>query len=121
MIPGVFVLLAELPLTANGKVDRQALPAPGGERPELASAYLAPRSETEAQLARLWSAVLGRERVGVRDNFFGLGGHSLLATLLFSKIRQTFKVEIPLRTLFEHPTIAQLSTIIEQSLQAQTA
>src|SRR5258706_4948782 len=120
MIPGVFVLLAELPLTANGKVDRQALPAPGGERPELASAYVAPRSEREAQLARLWSAVLGRERVGVRDNFFELGGHSLLATLLVSKMRQTFKVEIPLRTLFEHPTIAQLSTIIEQSLQAQT-
>jgi len=126
MIPGVFVLLAELPLTANGKVDRQALPAPGGERPELASAYLAPRSETEAQLARLWSAVLGRERVGVRDNFFELGGHSLLATLLVSKMRQTFKVEIPLRTLFEHPTIAQLAQDIEerqarpQDIEAET-
>jgi len=120
MIPALFVPLAELPLTANGKVDRQALPAPSGERPELTGEYVAPRNATEEQLARLWAAVLGCERVGVADNFFELGGHSLLATQLVSKLRQTFKVELPLRTLFERPTIAQLAEVIaEQQARPQ--
>ncbi|HEU4712855.1 MAG TPA: amino acid adenylation domain-containing protein [Pyrinomonadaceae bacterium] len=114
MIPGVFVMLDELPLTANGKVDRAALPAPNDVQPEIAQEYVAPRNETEEQLASLWTTVLGRERIGVTDNFFELGGHSLLATNLVSRVRQTFQIEFPLRQLFESPTIAQLARLIDE-------
>ncbi len=115
MIPGVFVLLEELPLTANGKVNRAALPPPNGAHADLAQEYVAPRNETETQLADLWRQVLGRERVGVTDNFFEVGGHSLLATSLVSRMRQTFSIELPLRQFFESPTIAQLTPLIDKA------
>jgi acyl carrier protein len=106
MVPSVVVVLEKLPLTPNGKVDRKALPAP--EWREREAEYIEPRSETEKILCGLWGEVLGVERVGVKGNFFELGGHSLLATQLVSRIRQVFALDLPLRTLFEAPTVEGL-------------
>ena len=114
MVPSAFVVLETLPLTANGKVDRRALPAPDASRVNLTGADVAPRSPLEVTLARLWSELLGVNRVGIHDNFFALGGHSLLATQLTSRIRDEFSVELPLQSLFEAPTIAQLVPIIDR-------
>jgi acyl carrier protein len=115
MVPAGYVWLAELPLTANGKVDRGALPAPEGTRPELADSYVAPRTAIEEVVAGIWSEVLKVERVGVHDNFFELGGHSLLATQVISKLRRSFEVEVPLRSLFTDPTVAGLSHNITEA------
>ncbi|HEV7518415.1 MAG TPA: amino acid adenylation domain-containing protein, partial [Thermoanaerobaculia bacterium] len=114
MVPAAWVLLAELPLTANGKVDRRALPAPQGSGSKEAD-YLAPRGPVEEVLAAIWEEVLRRERVGVEDDFFALGGHSLLATKVTSRVRRTLGVELPLRVLFESPTIAALALEIERA------
>ncbi len=108
MIPSAFIMLEALPLTPNGKVDRKALPAPEPAGFGLEAAYVAPRTPEEEIVASLWAGVLGIERVGVHDNFFELGGHSLLATQLISRVRKTFQVEVPLRDLFEAPTVAGL-------------
>ncbi|MFQ5610897.1 MAG: amino acid adenylation domain-containing protein [Anaerolineae bacterium] len=115
MLPAAFVCLDRLPLTPNGKIDRRALPAPDRARPALDQAFLAPRSPVELELARIWTEVLGLEQVGVQDNFFELGGHSLLATQVISRMRDAFRVELPLRALFENPSIAQLASTIEQA------
>jgi len=115
MIPSAFVVLDALPLTANGKVDHRALPAPGAGRPELESDFVAPAGEVEEVVAAVWAAVLGLERVGARDNFFELGGHSLLATRVISRLRDFFGVEIPLRPLFEDPTVAGLAEVVERA------
>ena len=109
MIPSAFVLLEALPMTPNGKLDRNRLPAPDAARPETAAGYTPPRNEIEAQIAALWTGLLGVERVGIRDNFFDLGGHSLLATQLVSRLSAAFSVAIPLGVLFEYPTIAAFS------------
>lgn len=112
MVPTAFVMLDRLPLTANGKVDQNALPPPEPTR----TAYLpaiAPTTSLEASLVELWTQLLGRTPVGIHDNFFELGGHSLLATQLVSRIRDRFQVELPLRRVFETPTIAELAQIIE--------
>ncbi|AUB35489.1 Non-ribosomal peptide synthetase component F [Nostoc flagelliforme CCNUN1] len=113
MIPSAFVFLETLPLTPNGKVDRRSLPAPES-RSELEVSFIAPRTPTEQMLADIWTDVLGVEQVGIDDNFFTLGGHSLLATQLISRVRSIFKVELPLRSLFEATTIASLSQYIQQ-------
>ncbi len=105
MLPSAILVLAELPLTPNGKVDRRALPAPEGEA-GAAAEYVAPRSAEEENLAALWAEVLGRERVGIHDDFFDLGGHSLLATQLIARVQKCFGGEVPLRLLFEAPTVA---------------
>ena len=115
MVPAVFMLLDAFPLTANGKVDRRALPTPDGRRPELDEVFVACRTPTEELLAAIWSQVLAVERVGIYDNFFQLGGHSLLATQVVSRIREAFKVEMPLRRLFEAPTVAGLAENIDLS------
>ncbi|HKV12336.1 MAG TPA: amino acid adenylation domain-containing protein, partial [Thermoanaerobaculia bacterium] len=112
MIPAAFVRLDELPLSAHGKVDRGRLPRP--EAP-LAREAVAPRTLLEASLARIWGELLRLDRVGVRDNFFELGGHSLLALQLAARIRQGVGVEVPVRTVFEQPTIEALAEILERS------
>src|SRR5262245_53331511 len=112
MIPSVFVVLDALPLSPNGKVDRKALPAPDQSRPELEQGYQAPRTPMEERLAEIWREVLKLQRVGIRDNFFDLGGHSLLATQVISRVRAAFQTEVPLRTLFEKPRVAELANAI---------
>jgi hypothetical protein len=111
MMPSSMMLLEKLPLTGNGKVDRRGLPSPERGREEL-SAYVEPRSGVESELARIWGEVLHREKVGIDDDFFALGGHSLLATQVVSRVRSVFEVELPLRKMFEHPTIAQLALAV---------
>jgi hypothetical protein len=106
--------LEHLPLTPNGKVDRQALPDPDETRPEIEETFVAPRNPIEHALSEIWAEVLGLERVGVLDNFFELGGHSLLATRVTSHVREKLQAELPLRTLFEQPTIAGLALIIAE-------
>jgi acyl-coenzyme A synthetase/AMP-(fatty) acid ligase/acyl carrier protein len=114
MIPALFVALPALPLTPNGKVDRKALPAPGGGRPELGREYVAPEGEVQEKLAAIWKQVLRVERVGADDNFFELGGHSLMATQVLSRVQETFGVELPLRSMFNSPTVAGLAEAIVQ-------
>lgn len=114
MTPSAFVFLDRLPLTRNGKVDRQALPAPERSRPELAQPYVGPRSHTEEVLASLCADVLGIDRVGIYDDFFECGGHSLLATQVCARIRESFKVELSLHEFFIEPKIATLASLIEQ-------
>jgi amino acid adenylation domain-containing protein len=112
MIPSAFVLLDTLPLTANGKVERRALPAPELSRQELEASFVAPRNQVEHQLAQIWQEVLGVQPIGVRDNFFELGGHSLLAVRLFWQIEQTFGAKLPLAILFQSGTIEALAQIL---------
>jgi amino acid adenylation domain-containing protein len=114
MVPGSFVVLDSLPLTPNGKVDRRSLPDPDRIRPEFDSAYVAPSTPGEDTLARIWAELLAVERIGVHDNFFELGGHSLLAMRVISRVRDVFRVQLPLRKLFEFPTVAGLARSIEE-------
>ncbi|MCU7896048.1 MAG: amino acid adenylation domain-containing protein [Candidatus Thiodiazotropha sp. (ex Lucinoma aequizonata)] len=113
MLPAALVFLDALPLNANGKFDRRALPLPEISRAEPGITYLVPRSETERQLAGTWQALLGIEQVGVQDNFFELGGHSLLITQVASRVRETFNLELALRELFAAPTVAALASRID--------
>jgi hypothetical protein len=118
MVPGSYVMLDELPMTASGKVDRQALPAPDLSRPELGQGFVAPRAPVEAVLAAIWREALGIDRVGVHDNFFDLGGHSLLATRVVSRIGSILNEKVALRTIFEAPTVAELSQAVVASAQS---
>ncbi|HKS08829.1 MAG TPA: amino acid adenylation domain-containing protein [Pyrinomonadaceae bacterium] len=116
MVPSFVVLLDELPLTDNGKIDRRALPVPA---PANVHDDAAPRTPTEELLSNIWAQILRLRSVGLHDNFFDLGGHSLLATQVVSRVRETFNVELLLRALFEHPTIAGLAQSIDTALQAE--
>ncbi len=113
MMPSAFVVLEKLPLTPNGKIDRKALPKPDWQVQQGAD-YRAPQSELQQQLADIWQAVLGLERVGIDDNFFDLGGHSLLATRVIGQVREQLGIELPIRVLFEQQTIAALSVALAE-------
>jgi amino acid adenylation domain-containing protein len=109
MIPSAFVRLNDLPLTRHGKVDRQSLPAPENERPELRASYVAPKTVIEGTIAAIWQEVLRVEKVGVNDNFFDLGGHSLLMVQVHSKLREAFSKEISLIEMFRNATVGSLA------------
>ncbi|MEO6196237.1 MAG: amino acid adenylation domain-containing protein [Thermoanaerobaculia bacterium] len=121
MIPAAFVLLEALPLTAGGKVDRRALPAPDSSRPEVDASYAAPRNPVQEVLAGIWGELLGVERVGVEDDFFQLGGHSLLVAKLAARVRQVFAVELSLVEVFKKPTVAELADAIERAQRGTSA
>jgi amino acid adenylation domain-containing protein len=108
MVPSVFVVIDHVPLTDHGKIDQRALPAPDTERPAGARPAAAPRTPEEQAMAAVWAEVLGLREVGVEDNFFELGGHSLLATQLIARLRERLGLEVPLRALFEKPTVRAL-------------
>jgi thioesterase domain-containing protein/acyl carrier protein len=112
MIPAAFVHLDHLPLTANGKIDRQALPKPSTGRPILKSEYVPPQDEIETELASIWEEVLGLRSPGRQDDFFELGGHSLAALQMFTQIEKRLARKLPLATLFEAATISHLATIL---------
>jgi acyl carrier protein len=120
MVPNRFVFLESLPLTPNGKVDRNALPVPENE-PVKTAAFVSPRSDTENRLAALWAEVLTVRKVGVHDDFFQLGGHSLLALQVMGRVRETFKADLPLRTLFDFPTVAGLAAAIDRAPRSGAA
>ena len=119
MVPTAFVLLEKLPLTPNGKLDRKNLPVP--EYGEMSRGAREASSPTEEIIAGIWEEVLRLERVGVEEDFFALGGHSLLATQVVSRIRSTFRVELPLRALFEEATVAGLAKRVEQQRREAAA
>ncbi|MEH1934754.1 MAG: amino acid adenylation domain-containing protein [Nostoc sp.] len=115
MVPSFFVFLDTLPLNPNGKIDRRALPAPDTFTLDLSTNFVPPQNSTQEVLASIWAKVLRLEQVGIHDNFLELGGHSLLATQVMSRVRQVFRIEIPLQLLFENPTIATLAEAIAQN------
>ncbi len=118
MVPTDFVLLAELPTTSSGKLDRRALPDPADIALEPTAAYVEPRTRVEQELAQVWAQLLNRTHVSVTGNFFELGGHSLLATQVISRVREMFEIDLPLRSIFEAKTIANLAERIERSVRA---
>jgi amino acid adenylation domain-containing protein len=119
MVPSAFVTLERMPLNDNGKVDRKALAALESRAGAAQGSRVAPRTETERELAAIWARVLGHDDLGVEDDFFEIGGHSLLATQVSARILEVFQVELPLRTLFEHPTVAALATAVEEAQARQ--
>ncbi|WP_010248522.1 non-ribosomal peptide synthetase [Acetivibrio cellulolyticus] len=114
MIPSYFVQLEKLPLTPNGKLDRKKLPEVGGSF-STGTEYVAPTNETEEKLAKIWSEVLGREKIGINDNFFELGGHSLKATILASRLHKKMDIKIPLKAVFSRPTVKELADYIKEA------
>lgn len=114
MVPSRFVVLDALPLTPTGKVNRRALPNPGTSRPELDIPFVAPRTPAETELAQIWAKVLSVEQVGIHDRFFDLGGHSLNTTQVVSQVIKQFQIEVPLQSLFESPTIAEMAAVITE-------
>jgi amino acid adenylation domain-containing protein len=120
MVPSVFVLLQELPLSPSGKLDRRALPEPETSRPDRVGEYVAAQNPIEESLSEIWREVLKLDRVSVHDNLFDVGGHSLLATRIAVRIRETFQIDLPLRILYGAPTIAELAVAVVQR-QAEMA
>ena len=120
MIPSNFVVLDSLPLTATGKVDRNALPMPVMVRAELDAPFTAPGTPLESNVASIWAETLGLDRVGIYDKFFDLGGHSLAAMRIVLRVMKTFRLELPVRALFESPTVADMALIVAQN-QAKNA
>ena len=116
MRPSQIVILDRMPMTPNGKIDRKALPAPERDAFAVAAALVEPRTDVERMLADIWRECLKIERFGINDNFFDLGGHSLLATQVVSRISNALQIEIPLRKLFECPTIAAFAEVVEEAL-----
>jgi hypothetical protein len=115
MIPSAFVILDEMPLTPNGKVDRRALPELDHARPQLNAPFVSPRTSIEKQLADDWAEALDLAEVGIHDNFFDLGGHSLAAFQVISRVNNRFQLDLPAHSLFRTPTIAEMALLITQS------
>jgi non-ribosomal peptide synthetase component F/acyl carrier protein len=118
MVPSAVILMVQMPRLANSKIDRHALPAPDGSSEAVEGSYVAPRTPVEEVVAGIWAHALRVEQVSIYDDFFILGGHSLTATQVLSRIRETFQIEMPLRTLFDEPTVHGLSRHIEDARQA---
>ena len=116
MVPAAYVMLDALPKTPGGKVDRRALPPPGRTRPALDQPLVAPRTPVEATVGAIWQEVLGLDEVGMHDNFFDLGGHSLAASQVIARVTETFHVDLPVRVLFEAPTVNGLALAVVQGL-----
>ncbi|MEA5549509.1 amino acid adenylation domain-containing protein [Anabaena cylindrica UHCC 0172] len=116
MIPSYFVGLDALPLTPNGKIDRRGLPAPDLSKRNLEADFILPRTAVEEAIAKIWTEVLKLEQISVHDNFFEIGGHSLLATQVISRVRDSYKLDLPLRRLFDAPTVASLAESLETEL-----
>jgi acyl carrier protein len=114
MMPSTFIGLDAMPLTRNGKLDRNTLPAPGNSRPELSTPFMAPRNSTEKSLADIWAEVLCLDQVGIDDNFFDLGGHSLSATRIISRVIESFQLKLSIDALFKSATVADMAAIIVQ-------
>jgi acyl carrier protein len=119
MMPSNFVILDKLPLNANGKVDRHALPAPDAASYVTEETFIAPRTPEEERVAEIWAEVLNIRPISAEANFFDLGGHSLLATRLISRIREAWGIELPLRVLFDSPTVAALARHLATVSQEQ--
>jgi acyl carrier protein len=113
MVPALFVRLEAFPLTASGKIDRRALPAPERRRDDV-SLCVPPRNGIEAAIADVWRELLGLPELGVHDDFFDLGGHSLLGTRVLSRLRGAFGIDLPAAALFRAPTVARLATLVVQ-------
>jgi amino acid adenylation domain-containing protein len=113
MIPSAFVFLDHMPVIGIGKVDRNSLPLPDSRRPKLDVPYAPPTTSLEEELARIWSEVLSLDHVGIHDNFFDLGGHSLAATRVVSQVIKQFQLELPLQSLFQSPTVAEMAKVID--------
>jgi amino acid adenylation domain-containing protein len=113
MVPAAFVKLEQLPLNPNGKVDRKALPAPDEGRLGSGTPFVAPRTKTEVALAKIWRKLLGVEQIGIHENFFAVGGHSLLAVRMVYEIKRQMKFDLPMRKLFQHPTIQDLANVLQ--------
>jgi acyl carrier protein len=116
MAPSSYVVSEKLPLTPNGKVDRRALPMPEQTARVEAKEHVAPRTAAEEIVGGIWCEILGLKEISINDNFFELGGHSLLGTQVISRVQETFEVEMPLRSLFEHPTLSEFSMAIEAKI-----
>jgi acyl carrier protein len=116
MVPSAFVTLSTLPVSPNGKLDRDSLPAPDAARPQLERAYVAPQTPIEETLASVWREVLGIDRVGMDDDFFDLGGHSMLAVRMVARVRDALGFELPLAQVFERPTIGELAGWVSEQL-----
>ena len=121
MVPAAFVRLQTLPIGPNGKVDRSVLPAPSAENAIGDDSRVGPATPVEERVVAILAELLGLEKVGVNDNFFFLGGHSLLGTQLIARARDSFGIELPLRTVFDSPTASQLSVEIERMLRHRSA
>jgi amino acid adenylation domain-containing protein len=119
MIPSAYVALGELPQTPNGKVDRDALPAPEWDRAAAADEFVAPRTDSERRVAEIWATVLSVEQIGINDNFFALGGHSLLAMQVMSRLRDQLGVALTLRAIFDSPTVMELAAVVDSAEQAE--
>jgi acyl carrier protein len=116
MVPSTFVALDAFPTTPNRKLDRRALPAPDGARPDLARSYAAPETSGQETLASIWREVLGVDRVGIDDDFFDLGGHSLLAVKMLARVQESFGLDLYLGTVFEHSTVRELAGTLTEHL-----
>jgi len=119
MVPAIFIFLEQFPETPSGKIDRLRFPQPSEEQMDRSAGSTPPRNDMERALEQIWIEVLGIDRVGITDNFFARGGHSLLATRVLARIRDTFQVNVPLRALFESPTIAELGEVVMQAQRGQ--